>query len=386
MTKIFGIRCAHIPDAFFTILAPKKVDTILLRLREHFRGRYTDDSYSTSREYDNVRRICTLPKFSVGKFGNPAFVSYSDQAIYSMFFFAFLPWLLMFYSTFIFIAPPFFSTLITPILRIFGKKVIIIVTDAWVELAMPYRPDEGVPPIKKAKLIIGRLLEIYAVKNSNEVFVVSKYLFDLYKCHNENIFWIPTGADVEKIHWLPKKRMFEEPTIVYLGGFERWRGIDMLIDAYRLIKHEINVKLMLIGDGPDFEQIKKYVADELGIKLTGGMPHDDAISYVKGSDIAVMPARDCLVARTISSIKCFEYMACGTPSVVTDSGEHAYWTKKYGTGVVVKDTVTGIANGVLNMLQSRKLYEKIKENCEKHRRDVDFRKTREVYIRSIICS
>jgi glycosyltransferase involved in cell wall biosynthesis len=68
---------------------------------------------------------------------------------------------------------------------------------------------------------------------------------------------------------------------------------------------------------------------------------------------------------------------------VTDTGEHAYWTKKYGTGIIVEDTPESIANGILTLLTNEKLYESLKENCRQHKWDIDCKKTREVYVKNM---
>lgn len=385
MRRIFGINCACDPTEFFTMLSPQRVDTVLLKIRAREAGRHLGNVYSTTRGHENVHVIFTLPKLSGPKFGNPALLSWLDHSIHFLYIFAMLPWLLIFYNTFIFICPPFFDTVTASIMRLFKMKVVIVVTDAWVEQAKSSLEMAGkkMTSLTRFKLGVGRVFEIFAAKSADEIFVVSKFLFDLNRGWSDKVFFIPNGADVGNIEQLPQKRMFDRPTIVYLGGFEQWRGVDLLVDAYKLVRDKTRAKLLLIGGGPDLERVKKYAGDYPDIKFTGYLKHDEAISYVKGADVAVMPARDCLAARTVSSIKCFEYIACETPAIVTDSGEHAYWTKKYSTGIVVKDTPEDIADGISKLLNNKNLYEATKENCRNHKWDVDFKRTRKIYVKKL---
>jgi glycosyltransferase involved in cell wall biosynthesis len=373
MARVFGCWCACDLSEWFGLLSPQKVDTFLLREPRGSRGSWV---YAKP---ENVRVLFRIPNSPKGKVGNPRLSTTIDFLIYSAFLIGTLPFLLIFYEVFIFVAPPFFDTITVPILKVFRKKIFIISTDDWVAVASSPSPSF----LKKIKLQLGRLLEVYAVKGATRVFAVSRHLVNLYKPYNENVFYVPNGADTEKIERIRPRRMFKEPTIAYLGGIETWRGIDLLIDAFRLVRQKIKAKLLIMGSGLAFEQMKKYAAQDPDIVFTGQVDHDVGISYLKGSKIAVIPNRRCLASETISSIKCFEYIACEIPSVVTDSGEHAYWTKKYGTGIIVEDSPHGLARGILKLMKSNQLYRKIKENCQKHKADVDFRNTRKKYVEMV---
>jgi glycosyltransferase involved in cell wall biosynthesis len=373
--RIFGAWSAWDLSEWYAVLSPRKIDTILLRKPAKLFGK---SGIYSQEKFKNINVVFTIP-YSQKKYPRSAYI---DFFIYCLFFLAFLPFLLIFYNTFIFICPPFFETLATPILRVFRKKIVVVSIDDWVAHGEYYRGKIQI--FRKIKLRFGRWLEILAVKNATQVFAVSQRLVNLYKPHNKNVFHAPNGADVEKIDSIHGERMFDKPTIVYLGGIETWRGIDLLIDAFRLVRKEKKGKLLIMGGGIAFEEMKKYAGDDPDIKFTGYIDHDTAMSYIKGSEVAVMPNRKCLVSQAISSIKCFEYVACETPAVVTNSGEHAYWTKKYGTGIVVEDTPEIIANGILTLLSNKELYGSLKENCRKYKQDVDFKKTREIYVKKLL--
>ena len=326
-------------------------------------------------------RTIKIPKLGKGRFDNKIIINYVDYFFYTLVSIVMLPYLLIKFNKFVFYSPPFFSVLIIPLFRLFGKKVYIMSFDAQIPVALE---SKRITALRKLKLVVGKMMEDISIIFANKVFAVSKFLVDYYEGINKNVVHVPNGADVESISKIKPKRRFKEYTIAYLGGFEKFRGIDLLIDVFCNIRKDINAKLFLMGGGPDFERVKKYAAGNPDIVFTGFIKHDDAMGYIKGSDIVVMPSRNTISSQTISSIKCFEYVACEVPHIVTESGEHAYWTKKYETGLVVKDNIVEISKAILRLMNDKELYSKLIDNCKKHKKDIDYKKFKKVIIKEIL--
>lgn len=372
--RIFELHPSCSIDEFAGILYPNRVTTLLFK-----NNKINTNPYKT--KTNHVKKIL-IPKLGRGKFGNPTIPNFIDYFFYTATSIILLPYILK-YDKIIFHAPPFFDTLIIPILKLFKKKIYIVAIDAESQFSRVH--NKRMTFVKKVYYRLARRLELNAVKNSTAAFGTSFFIFNDYKKYNKNTFHIPNGADVKAIFKIKPKRMFKEFTITYLGGFEMWRGIDMLIDAFKIIKKQNKkVKLLLIGGGPDFEKIKEYAKSDKDIVFTGYLDHDKAIAYCKGSDILVMPSRNVLPSHTISSIKCFEYIACEVPNIVTDSGEHAHWVKKFGAGLIVKDNVESIKSGILKLMQDKDLYNQIKENCKKNKWEVDYKKFKKTFVDEVL--
>jgi glycosyltransferase involved in cell wall biosynthesis len=238
--------------------------------------------------------------------------------------------------------------------------------------------------VRKIYYKFARFLEVMAVKLSDKVFTVSKFMEQDYKKYNDQVYHLPNGADVEIIDKIKPKRTFDKFTITYLGGFEAWRGLDLLIDAFKNVNARLNAKLLLIGGGPDFERIKAYAGNDKNITLTGYMDHDAALARCKGSDVLVMPSRNTLASQSISSIKCFEYIVCGVPTLVTNSGEHAYWLRKFGAGLVVPDNTEGFAQGLLKLKKNKKLYARLRQNALKNKANVDYKRFKKIFAEEVL--
>lgn len=375
-SKIFALYASPYVQEFLGVLYPYKITTILFKGKGAVKE---GSSYASYRE-DHVKKIF-IPKLSKGKFNNPDMPTSIDYLFYSLMNIIFLPYIL-FYKKIIFITPPFFDTIITPVLKLFKKKVYIVVMDSQIESSKTFKKTI----VRKIYYFFARLLEVMAVKLATKVFVVSKFIENDYKkfIKSNKIFHVPNGADIETISKIKPKRMFKEFTITYLGGFEKFRGLDLLIDSFKQIKKQNNVKLLLIGGGPDFNFIKNYAKNDPDINFTGYVGHNKAISFCKGSDILVMPSRNVPASHAISSIKCFEYIACEVPILVTDSGEHAYWIKKFCAGLIVKDNIEGIKEGILKLIKNEELYNKIKENCKKNKSEIDYKKFKKVFVNEVL--
>lgn len=105
--------------------------------------------------------------------------------------------------------------------------------------------------------------------------------------------------------------------VVYLGLFNHYQGVDLLLKAILLVRSKMaGVHFLLMGF-PDEEY--RLRASEMGvddlITFTGRVPYDRAPFFLSAGDLAVSPK----LARTEANGKLFNYMACGLPTVVFES-------------------------------------------------------------------
>lgn len=111
--------------------------------------------------------------------------------------------------------------------------------------------------------------------------------------------------------------------ISYIGGFNKGRGIDILINA---IPHVIeiikNAHLLLVGDGRIKEDLEK-LTENLGISdnvsFVGWIELANVPTYIAVSDVCVIPNYTNPHIDTTIPHKLFQYMAMGKPIVSTDA-------------------------------------------------------------------
>lgn len=273
------------------------------------------------------------------------------------------------YRVVVFICPPYFHFPALLLLRLSGIRTLSIVVDLYSEMAI--ETSRQAPFYKRVLRSLMypfyELSERISIKLSDAVFCVSAYSVNKYKKFKKSVHRVYNSADVAMISEV-KPIVFKKDTIFYMGGFFKWRGIDLLVKAFEEVRKKHDVQLVLMGGSEEelrfYPELRELLAKSKNVSLVEYGPHEKAISYLKGSKIAVMPARDTFMTRILSSVKVFEYIAAEVPQVCTDTGEHAEWVRKLGAGIVVKDTPEEIAKGILTLLEDQKLYQKMKENCK----------------------
>jgi glycosyltransferase involved in cell wall biosynthesis len=113
------------------------------------------------------------------------------------------------------------------------------------------------------------------------------------------------------------------------------RKYDLLLKAFAAIRSQKdNVFLTIVGDGPDFEQLKSLAAElnlSGSIQFTGRVPHDEVFKYMASADVYVSATT---VETHGSSVA--EAAACGLPVITTKVGFPAELVINGKTGFVVE--------------------------------------------------
>ncbi len=150
-------------------------------------------------------------------------------------------------------------------------------------------------------------------------------LIDKYSISEKKIVVTPNGCDldifgrlVDEENIVHKKQLEDKLVIGFVGGFYPWHGLDLLVNAFEVLaKEHPNILLLLIGDGPEHENISKLVQQkQLAEKVifTGKINHHELPKYIYKFNIAVMPNSN----EYGSPMKIFEYMALRKPYVAPD--------------------------------------------------------------------
>lgn len=130
---------------------------------------------------------------------------------------------------------------------------------------------------KSSKKIVEYLTKFYCDKTANELIVPTDKIYKLFKDKYEftkNIHIIPTGIEVDKfftenvdkelVHSLSKKLDLKKKDFVigFVGRLATEKNLEFLLNAHqKIIKKYNNIKLLIIGDGPDRENYEKMVRD-----------------------------------------------------------------------------------------------------------------------------
>ena len=185
---------------------------------------------------------------------------------------------------------------------------------------------------KSSKKIVEYLTKFFCDTTAKELIVPTtktyKLLKDSYKLE-KNIHIIPTGIEVDrffsenidkKAESSLKKSLNitkKDTVIIFVGRLAQEKNIEFLIKNHKkIIRNKPNIKLMIVGDGPDREKLENY-ASELGIEdnviFTGKVAWEDIPYYYHVSDIFATASTSETQGLTV-----VEAMAANLPAVCID--------------------------------------------------------------------
>jgi glycosyltransferase involved in cell wall biosynthesis len=196
-----------------------------------------------------------------------------------------------------------------------------------------------------SQVLRDRFTQLLALKYSDKVFCVSRAMINYLIAHNgipsHKLVYVPNGAegrlfdlvDKEKIDVL--RRRFElsgKFVFGYVGEFQRYQGVENLIEAARTI-NDIDIKFLIVGGGERRE--------ERNISFVPRIPLSEVPYYYALCDVLVLPRPYNKATEFAAPTKFAEYAAAGKPILTTRVGDAATLVDKYNCGVVVKDSSIG---------------------------------------------
>lgn len=116
-------------------------------------------------------------------------------------------------------------------------------------------------------------------------------------------------------------------TFLYFGRIIPWKGLDILLKAFRLLcEHRNDVRLLVAGDGP-FRTACEGLCQQSDIKnveFIGSVPNESAYEIYQKSDIFVLPSYFCGNAYEAWGLVVNEAMSIGLPIITTVAVGAAY--------------------------------------------------------------
>jgi glycosyltransferase involved in cell wall biosynthesis len=100
--------------------------------------------------------------------------------------------------------------------------------------------------------------------------------------------------------------------------------------------------------------------------FTGIVPYEEVSKYINASDVCVhLPFGKRNERVGASSLKLFEYMACGKPIITTDVDGIPKEIERVNAGILVSCNLQEIAGNIIKLLKSEKMREEMGKNGRK---------------------
>ena len=185
-----------------------------------------------------------------------------------------------------------------------------------------------IPIVKK----LAKKYESIVLSNSLKVLTtthdMTRYSIEM-GAKKESVEYFPLGINTDNFKPLKKDVSFRESlgisendnVIIFVGTIYPFAGLMQIINNFEnLKKQNQNIKLIIVGGGPSYSQLKKLVIEknlESEIILTNFIDQNEIPKYISLADICINPFEINYLTDRIVPTKIIEYLACGKPVLST---------------------------------------------------------------------
>jgi glycosyltransferase involved in cell wall biosynthesis len=149
---------------------------------------------------------------------------------------------------------------------------------------------------------------------------------------------------------LERKGPGGEFVVGYLGTFGAGQALSSVVDAAAMLADEAtDIKLVLVGEGPDWNRVKERAAS-LGLTnlvVERSIDRSTTRAFYNSLDLCLVPLAPIEIFQETVPSKIFEIMACGRPVLASLRGEAATIVQSSGGGeTVAPGDSRAIADGI----------------------------------------
>ena len=225
---------------------------------------------------------------------------------------------------------------------------------------------------KSSKKIVEYLTKFYCDKTATELIVPTKKTYDLFKekyGYARSVHIVPTGIDVEKFYReknnqnkaleIRKKIGIKDNdfVILFVGRMGNEKSVDFLIENHKdIIKENKNAKLLLVGDGPDIDNLKEIVKKEHvedNVIFAGRVPWENVSLYYQIPDVFTTASKTETQGLTV-----LEAMAASLPVVALDDDAFREVVVDDYNGFLFKDK-KGYKEAIIKIMKDKELQERL---------------------------
>lgn len=227
---------------------------------------------------------------------------------------------------------------------------------------------------KPAKKLLEYLTTFYCDKMVSELIVPSKKTYDLFKNKygvKRDIHIIPTGIetdkfkksnfDIKKINELREENGINKDDFVLLvvSRISSEKNLEFLIANQKSInKINKNIKLVIIGDGPKLNDLKKKALKNENIIFIGKVPWEQIAMYYQIGDIFVTASKTETQGLTVN-----EALASSLPVVCIDDESYKASVIDGYNGLFFKNK-REYRDKVINLFEDKVLYKSMSKQAE----------------------
>jgi D-inositol-3-phosphate glycosyltransferase len=174
-----------------------------------------------------------------------------------------------------------------------------------------------------------------------------------YDAPPDKISVVPCGVNLEQFRPLDRAqarlrlaqaypgacRIDGEKLALFVGRLDPLKGLDRLIEALPYLGDIVGLRLVVVGgdehNGHEIEQLRQLACDlnvQDAVGFWGLVKHEQLPYYYSAADVCVVPSY-----YESFGLVALESLACGTPVLATDVGNHRQVIREGQTGYVIAD-------------------------------------------------
>lgn len=177
-------------------------------------------------------------------------------------------------------------------------------------------------------------LEQACYRRARKIVVVTHGIFHRLKergIPSHKLELIPNGANVTLFQYLPEQRQDlrrqhgwqDRFVLMYAGIHGIAQGLDILLQAAKLVSEEPRILFVFIGDGPEKATLLA-LAERLAlpnVEFLDEQVREQMPGYLSAADVALIPLRNIDLFKGALPSKLFDAWACERPVIISVDGE-----------------------------------------------------------------
>ena len=197
---------------------------------------------------------------------------------------------------------------------------------------------------------MSRVAERFFIWLPDEVTSVSKPLALFYQHkYDRKVHYIPNGIKLREIpsmSWLERWDLKPRSYIFCSAGrMERTKGVHTLINAYKLLKTDLELIIVGGGIGSDMEYLQELKKDcPIGVRFLGFIHGDEYFSLLSHAKIFVFPSE-----YEAMSMALLEGLSMGVPTVYSNIPENESVAHGIGNAFIVSNSES-LASSITQVL------------------------------------
>lgn len=207
-------------------------------------------------------------------------------------------------------------------------------------------------------------LKVLTFKKADKVICindVTKKLAQKY-IEKEKLVVVPSGVDVNRFKPRYPSESIENVKLLSVGYLLKRKGFHLLIRAMKdVCKHYPKVTLKIVGDGPEFENLKKLLRKlrlENNVQLLGNVQYNKISSYYEEADIFINPT----LHEAFSNVN-LEAQASGK-ALITTHGHFISSNADRNTALFVKPgDINELSNAILKLIRDPDMMLRLAKNA-----------------------